>query len=108
MLEGRFDRLEGRFDTLEGEVAAMRKDVQACLTRDELRGAMLAMTMVTSERMERIETRLTEIDFRTKTSHHELEDTLHQLMANLGQHGSLAARIGLCERDIIDLKARVR
>jgi hypothetical protein len=28
-------------------------------------------------------------------------------MSHLGQHGSLAARIDLCERDIIDLKERV-
>jgi hypothetical protein len=30
-----------------------------------------------------------------------------QLMGQLGQHGSLAARISLCERDIVDLKRRV-
>lgn len=34
-------------------------------------------------------------------------DRLLALMGGLGQHGSLAARISLCERDIIDLKRRV-
>jgi hypothetical protein len=35
------------------------------------------------------------------------QDNLDQLMGQVGQHGSLAARITLCERDIVDLKRRV-
>ena len=101
-LEGRFDSLEGRFGTLEAEVAAMRKDVKSCLTRDEFRGAMI----VTNTRFESLETRITEIDVRNRNSNQQLQDTLHQLMSNLGQHGSLAARIDVCERDIIDIKER--
>ncbi len=103
-LEKRFGKLEDRFEQLEGEVAALRKDVQACVTRDEFRGALTAMTIVMNERFERIETRLTEIEARQRASHHELKDMLHQMMGHLGQHGSLAARISLCEHDIVDLK----
>ena len=68
-LEERFDRLDDRSDkhdersgTLEREVVELRKDVQACVTRDEFRGAMTAMTIVMNERFERVETRLIEID----------------------------------------------
>ena len=106
-LEGRFDRLEGRFDTLEGEVAAMRKDMHVHLTRDEFRGAMLTMNIAQNERYERFEKRISEIDTRSVASQQELQDTIGQLMAQIGQHGSLAARITLCERDIVDLKRRV-
>jgi hypothetical protein len=106
-LEGRFDHLEGRFDHLEGEVAAMRKDMQGFLTRDEFRGAMLVMNIAQNERYERFEQRISEIDTRSAASQRGLQDTLDQLMGQIGQHGSLAARITLCERDIVDLKRRV-
>jgi hypothetical protein len=106
-LEGRFDHLDGKFDNLEGEVAAMRKDMQGFLTRDEFRGAMLAMNIAQNERHERLEKRMNEIDTRSATSQRVHQDTLDQLMAQVGQHGSLAARITLCERDIVDLKRRV-
>jgi predicted nucleic acid-binding Zn-ribbon protein len=106
-LEGRFDTLEGRFDTLEGTVAAMHKDMQAHLTRDEFRGAMLAMNIAQNERHERFEKRMNEIDTRSAAAHRELQDTLAPLIAQLGQHGSLAARITLCERDLADLRKRV-
>jgi hypothetical protein len=106
-LEGRFDHLERRFDNLEHEVAAMRKDMPGFLTRDEFRGAMLAMNIAQNERHERFENRLSEFDTRSAASQRVLQDTMGQLMAQIGQHGSLAARITLCERDIVDLKRRV-
>jgi chromosome segregation ATPase len=106
-LEGRFGNLEGRFGSLEGEVAAIRKDMQAHLTRDEFRGALMAMNIAANERFDRGDRRANEIDARTAASSQELRDTIGQLMAQIGQHGSLAARITLCERDIVDLKKHV-
>lgn len=106
-LERRFDGLEGRFNGLEDEVAGMRKDMQAHLTRDEFRGALMALNITANERFDRGERRVNEIDARTAASQQELQDTIGQLMAQLGQHGSLAARVSLCERDIVDLKKRV-
>lgn len=85
----------------------MRKDMQVYLTREEFRGAMLAMNIAQNERYERFERRISEIDTRSDASHRVLQDTVGQLMAQIGQHGSLAARIALCERDIVDLKRRV-
>lgn len=105
-LEHRFDNLEGRFDNLEGEIAAVRKDMAGFLTRDELRGAVMAMSIMQNERHERFDQRMSEIDARSTASQRALEDTMGQLMAQFGQHGSLAARITLCERDIVDLKRR--
>ena len=106
-LERRFDTLEGRFDTLEGRFDNLEKDMHAHVTRDEFRGALMAMNIATHERFDRGERRATEIDTRTAASHQELQDTIGQLMAQIGQHGSLAARIALCERDIVDIKRRV-
>jgi predicted nucleic acid-binding Zn-ribbon protein len=106
-LERRFDAFEARFNRLEGEVAAMRKDMPGFLIRDEFRGAMLAMNIAQNERHECFETRMSEIDTRSAASQRVLQDTIGQLMGQLGQHGSLAARITLCERDIVDLKRRV-
>jgi chromosome segregation ATPase len=106
-LERRFDTLETRFNRFEGEVAEMRKDMQAHVTRDEFRGAMLALNIAQNERYERFENRLNEIDMRSTASQRVLQDTIDQLMGQIGQHGSLAARITLCERDIVDLKRRV-
>jgi hypothetical protein len=68
---------------------------------------MLAMNIAQNERYERFEKRMNEIDTRSAASHRELQDTVGQLMAQIGQHGSLAARITLCERDIVDLKKHV-
>ncbi|HEX8111315.1 MAG TPA: hypothetical protein VF516_26480 [Kofleriaceae bacterium] len=111
ILERRFDTLESRFGTLETRVnglesegAATRKDLQACLTREEFRGAMLAMNIAQNERFERLEQRMNESDMRSAASHRELQDAIRQLTAQVSQHGSLAARVSLCERDIVDIK----
>jgi hypothetical protein len=106
-LEARFDGLEARFERLEGEVAGMRKDMQAHVTRDEFRGAMVAMNIAMNERFEQVERRVTELDVRTATGHRALEDSIRALTAHLVHHGSLAARVGLCERDIVDIKRQM-
>ena len=82
----------------------MRKDMQAYLTRDEFRGGLLAMNIDTNERFDRGERRVNEIDTRSAAVHREQQNAIGQLMAQFAQHGSLAARIALCERDIVDLK----
>ena len=103
-LERRFDSLEGRFNNLEGEVAKMRKDM---VTRDEFSGAVLAISIAQNARFEHVAQRMVEIDARSTTSHRALQDTITQLVGQIGQHGSLVARISLCEHDIVDLKRHV-
>jgi hypothetical protein len=43
-------------------------------------------------------------DVRTATGHRALEHSIRELTAHRVHHGSLAARVRLCERDIIDLE----
>ena len=99
-LSGRTDKLEARFDA---ELAALRKQVQNCVTRDEFQGAIITL----HDRIDRMHARLVENDVRATTAQQELQATLGQILTYLGGHGSLEVRVDRCERDIVDLKERV-
>lgn len=67
----------------------------------------MALNIAANERFDRGDRRANEIDTRAAASYQELQTTIGQMMAQFGPHGSLAARITLCERDIVDLERRV-
>jgi chromosome segregation ATPase len=109
-LEGRFDKLEGRFDKLTDRVndmdtvlAAVHRNQQNLVTRNEFSSAVLVL----HDRMDRMQAQLIESDLRSTTAHQETQATLNQIMVYLGGHGSLAARVDRCEQDIADIKERV-
>jgi chromosome segregation ATPase len=88
---------------LDSEIAAVRRDLQNCVTRDEFRTAMSLL----DDRVDRIHARLIENDLRATTAQQELQATLNQMMTYFGAQGSLEVRVDCCERDIVDLKERV-
>jgi chromosome segregation ATPase len=110
-LDGKIDKFEAKLDSeidkfeakLDSEIAAVRKDMQKLVTRDEFRETI----RVLDERIDRMHARLVENDVRATAAHQDLQATLGQIMTYLGGHGSLEARVDRCERDIIDLKERV-
>jgi chromosome segregation ATPase len=106
-LDGRIDKLDGRIDKLEAkldsDLAAVRRDLQNFVTRDEFRET----TRLLDQRIDRMHAQLVENDVRMTIAHQETQATLAQIMTYLGGHGSLEARVDRCERDIIDLKERV-
>lgn len=93
-------KLNAKIDT---EIAAVHRDLQNCVTRDEFRGAMRLL----DDRIDRVHTRLIENDLRATTAQQELQATLNQMMTYFGAQGSLEVRVDRCERDIIDIKERV-
>ena len=103
-LDGKIDKLETKLDgKLDSEIAAVRRDMQKLVTRDEFRETI----RVLDERIDRMHARLVENDVRATAAHEDLQATLGQIMTYLGGHGSLEARVDRCERDIVDLKERV-
>jgi len=103
-LEGKIDTLEAKLEgKIDSEIAAVRRDMQKLVTRDEFRETI----RVLDERIDRMHTRLVENDVRATAAHQDLQATLGQIMTYLSGHGSLEARVDRCERDIIDLKERV-
>jgi len=97
----RFDaKLEKVESSLRDEVRALQAD---CATREELHDAVAGL----HERIDRVHARLVENDVRAVTSHHELQITLTRIGDYLDAHGGLEARVGVCERDIADLRHRV-
>jgi chromosome segregation ATPase len=97
-------KLEAKLDSkLNSEIAAVRRDLQNCVTRDEFRTAMSLL----DDRVDRIHARLIENDLRATTAQQELQATLNQMMTYFGAQGSLEVRVDRCERDIVDLKERV-
>ena len=97
-------KLEAKLDAkLDSELAAVRREMQNFVTRDEFRETI----RILDERIDRMHARLVESDVRAMTAHQELQGTLTQIMSYLGGHGSLEARVDRCEQDIIDLKERV-
>ena len=103
-LDGKIDKLETKLDgKLDSEIAAVRRDMQKLVTRDEFRETI----RVLDERIDRMHARLIENDVRATAAHEDLQATLGQIMTYLGGHGSLEARVDRCERDIVDLKERV-
>jgi chromosome segregation ATPase len=98
------EKLDARLNAkIDSEIAAVRRDLQNCVTRDEFRTTMSLL----DERIDRIHARLIENDLRSTTAHQELQATLNQMMTYFGAHGSLEVRVDRCERDIVDLKERV-
>jgi len=106
-LDGKIDKLDGRIDKLDAkidsEIAAVRRDMQKLVTRDEFRETI----RVLDERLDRMHARLVENDVRATAAHQDLQATLGQIMTYMCGHGSLEARVDRCERDIVDLKERV-
>jgi chromosome segregation ATPase len=103
-VDGKIDRLEARLDAkIDSEIAAVRRDMQKLVTRDEFRETIRFL----DERIDRMHARLVENDVRATAAHQDLQATLGQIMTYLGGHGSLEARVDRCERDIVDLKERV-
>ena len=113
-LESRFDGLEFRFDGLESRVkeqdiknevrfADLHRALENCVSQRQFSSVM----RLSEERFERMYAMMVENNTRVMASHQELQDTVHQIMVSLGQHGSLAARVDRCEQDIVDLKDRV-
>jgi low affinity Fe/Cu permease len=103
-LDARIDRLDAKLDgKIDREIAAVRRDMQNLVTRDEFREAF----RILEERIDRLHARMIESEVRATTAHQELQATLGQIMTYLGGHGSLEARVDRCEHDIIDLKERV-
>jgi septation ring formation regulator EzrA len=106
--DARFDRIDARLDAHDARFDAHDDRFQRIeFGMHELLGAVLSVDGRCDRLYERLHEKLVESNVRMTTAHQELQDTLHQLMSHLGQHGSLAARIDPCERDIIDLKERV-
>jgi ubiquinone biosynthesis protein UbiJ len=106
-LSTRFDRLESRFNEHDAknevEFANLRGALETCVTQQPFTTAM----RLSDERFERLHAAMVETNTRVLIGQQELQDTVHQIMQSLGQHGSLAARVDRCEQDIIDLKDRV-
>lgn len=103
-IDSKIDRLEAKLDAkIDSEIAAVRRDMQKLVTRDEFRETI----RVLDERIDRMYARLVENDVRATAAHQDLQATLGQIMIYLGGHGSLEARVDRCERDIVDLKERV-
>jgi len=101
--DARFDEHDARFDAVDNSLETLGAAVQRCVTREEF-----AMTMrLVDERHERMYALIVDNNARTTAAHLELQDTVHQIMQSLGQHGSLAARVDRCEQDIIDIKDRL-
>jgi chromosome segregation ATPase len=88
---------------LDSEIAAVRRELQNCVTRNEFCTTMSLL----DERIDRMDARLIENDLRATTAHQELQATLNQMMTYFGAQTSLEARVDRCERDIVDLKERV-
>lgn len=103
-LDAKIDGIGAKLDAkIDVEIAAVRNDLQNCVTRDEFRATMSLL----DGRIDRMHARLVENDLRATTAHQELQATLNQMMTYFGAQGSLEVRVDRCERDIVDLKERV-
>ena len=98
--DARFDQIDARFAQVDARLD--RIEILSFEMRGEMRGGFQRL----DDRIDRLHSHLAETTARLTAQHEDLQASLHQMMAFMGQHGSLASRIDACERDILDLKER--
>jgi chromosome segregation ATPase len=106
-VETRLGGVETQLGSVETQLGSVETQLDKLVVWTfELRGEMRGGFQRLDDRMDRLHSHLAETTARLTAQHDDLQATLHQMMAFMGQHGALASRIDACERDIIDLKER--